>query len=311
MRRVQYFVPMGSKLEVQRLKRAGQEVLEKPVKRQKIGEASGSGEEQSAEKKKELSEEELQKLLVIVLVEELVIQPLVGNHTKAYQIFADMLKKFDRDDLVKLWDLVKERFSTTEPTDDKEKEFPSILVFPKGLSKKKSSFRFTNYVADKSEFLEVVKGVWKKEIIGCNMYIVELKQRLFEIQSKLDGDPFNKNLKESSLQIGKEYNEASEDELKLLHQKAKINWLKEAKLLREEALGTIARLMDDEIKAAVTDDEIKAALFDIDSFKAAGPDGYTSCFFKKAWSCIGNDICLAVKDFFFRMERFLGKLMLL
>ncbi|GKB48845.1 hypothetical protein Tco_0899598, partial [Tanacetum coccineum] len=83
MRRVQSFVPMGSELEVQRLKRAGQEVLEKPVKRQKIGEASGS---------------------------------------EAYQIFADMLKKFDRDDLVKLWDLVKERFSTTEPTDDKEKE---------------------------------------------------------------------------------------------------------------------------------------------------------------------------------------------
>ncbi|GJX95228.1 putative ribonuclease H-like domain-containing protein [Tanacetum coccineum] len=37
---------------VQRLKRAGQEVLEEPAKRQKIGEASGSGEEQSAEKKK-------------------------------------------------------------------------------------------------------------------------------------------------------------------------------------------------------------------------------------------------------------------
>ncbi|GJV71718.1 hypothetical protein Tco_1491713 [Tanacetum coccineum] len=46
----------------------------------------------------------------------------VGNHTEVYQIFADMLKKFDRDDLVKLWDLVKERLSTTEPTDDKEKE---------------------------------------------------------------------------------------------------------------------------------------------------------------------------------------------
>ncbi|GJW57224.1 retrovirus-related pol polyprotein from transposon TNT 1-94 [Tanacetum coccineum] len=145
MRKVQSFVPMGSELEVQRLKRAGQEVLEEPVKRQKIGEASGSGEE-SAEKEKELSEEELQKLLVIVPVEEVYVEALqvkypiidwevysedtrrywriirVGNHTEAYQIFADMLKKFDRDDLVKLWDLVKERFSTTEPTDDKEKE---------------------------------------------------------------------------------------------------------------------------------------------------------------------------------------------
>ncbi|GKA51207.1 putative ribonuclease H-like domain-containing protein [Tanacetum coccineum] len=70
------FVPMDSELEVQRLKRAGQEVLEEPVKRQKIREASGSGKEQSAEKEKELSEEELQKLLVVVLVEEVYVEAL-------------------------------------------------------------------------------------------------------------------------------------------------------------------------------------------------------------------------------------------
>ncbi|GJU36267.1 hypothetical protein Tco_1184621 [Tanacetum coccineum] len=93
------FVPMDSELEVQRLKKAGQEVL---------------GEKQSAEKEKELSEEELQKLLVVIPVEEVYVEAL--------QIFAEMLKKFDRDDLVKLWDMVKERFSTTEPADDKEKE---------------------------------------------------------------------------------------------------------------------------------------------------------------------------------------------
>ncbi|GJU29751.1 hypothetical protein Tco_1173340 [Tanacetum coccineum] len=136
---------MGSKLEVQRLKREGQEVLEESVKRQKIRDASGSGEE-SPEKEKEISEEELQKLLVIVPVEEVYVEALqvkypiidwevyskdtrrywkiirIGNHTEVYQIFAEMLKKFDRDDLVKLWDLVKERFSITEPIDYKEKE---------------------------------------------------------------------------------------------------------------------------------------------------------------------------------------------
>ncbi|GKA16597.1 putative ribonuclease H-like domain-containing protein [Tanacetum coccineum] len=111
MRRVQSFVPMGSELEVQRLKKAGQEVLEEPVKRQKIREASGSGEEQSAEK--EVYFEDTRRYWRIIRV---------GNHTEAYQIFADMLKKFDRDDLVKLWDLVKEKFNTTEPTNDKEKE---------------------------------------------------------------------------------------------------------------------------------------------------------------------------------------------
>ncbi|GKD49640.1 hypothetical protein Tco_1278616, partial [Tanacetum coccineum] len=97
---------------------------EESVKRQKIGETSGSGEEQSAEKIKELSEEELQKLLVVVPVEEVYVEALqvkypiinwevysddtrrywriirVGNHIEAYQIFADMFKKFDRDDLI-------------------------------------------------------------------------------------------------------------------------------------------------------------------------------------------------------------------
>ncbi|GJS39931.1 hypothetical protein Tco_0564974 [Tanacetum coccineum] len=45
----------------------------------------------------------------------------VGDHTEVYQFFKDMLKNFDRDNLVKLWDLVRERFSSTEPTDDKER----------------------------------------------------------------------------------------------------------------------------------------------------------------------------------------------
>ncbi|GJX96762.1 hypothetical protein Tco_0352560 [Tanacetum coccineum] len=45
----------------------------------------------------------------------------VGSHTEVYQIFEDMLKNFDKDDLVKLWS-VHERFNSTEPTEDKERE---------------------------------------------------------------------------------------------------------------------------------------------------------------------------------------------
>ncbi|GJR62557.1 hypothetical protein Tco_1504719 [Tanacetum coccineum] len=97
MRRVHSFVPMDSELEVQRLKRAGQEVLEEPAKRQKIGEASGSGEEQSAEKEKEVSEEELQKLLVIVLVEEVYIEALQVELKRLFKPDdADTLWKFQR-----------------------------------------------------------------------------------------------------------------------------------------------------------------------------------------------------------------------
>ncbi|GJQ95388.1 hypothetical protein Tco_0006527 [Tanacetum coccineum] len=37
------------------------------------------------------------------------------------QALQDMLKIFDKDDLVILWNLVKERFNSSEPTDDKER----------------------------------------------------------------------------------------------------------------------------------------------------------------------------------------------
>nr|GEV87075.1 hypothetical protein [Tanacetum cinerariifolium] len=45
----------------------------------------------------------------------------VGGITEAYQSFKDMLKGFDRDDLVALWSLVKEKFSSTVPNVGKEK----------------------------------------------------------------------------------------------------------------------------------------------------------------------------------------------
>ncbi|GJT83708.1 hypothetical protein Tco_1058050 [Tanacetum coccineum] len=43
-------------------------------------------------------------------------------YIEALQTFVEILKRFDRDDLEKIWDLVKKRFSSIEPTDDKEKE---------------------------------------------------------------------------------------------------------------------------------------------------------------------------------------------
>ncbi|GKF82414.1 hypothetical protein Tco_0244070 [Tanacetum coccineum] len=44
----------------------------------------------------------------------------LGYHTKVYHIFKDMLKSFDRNDLVKLWSLVQERFNSIDPIEDKE-----------------------------------------------------------------------------------------------------------------------------------------------------------------------------------------------
>ncbi|GKD36616.1 RNA-directed DNA polymerase, eukaryota, reverse transcriptase zinc-binding domain protein [Tanacetum coccineum] len=70
-----------------------------------------------------------------------------------------------------------------------------------------------------------------------------------------------------------------------------------------EQLGDIVQLKlysedADAMIVEVSDKEIKYAMFDIESSKASCPDGYTSCFFKKAWSHIGNDICKAIREFF-------------
>ena len=52
------------------------------------------------------------------------------------------------------------------------------------------------------------------------------------------------------------------------------------------------------LNSGVTYEEIKNALFSIDDSKAPGPDGFSSLFFKRAWSIVGNEVCNAVTDFF-------------
>ncbi|GKC99047.1 hypothetical protein Tco_1169322, partial [Tanacetum coccineum] len=148
MKRVNTFTPMESDDTVPKVvagsskRDAEQELNQESSKRQKIGEGS----EPAEESKDELSQEQLQQLMIIVPEEGMNVESLqtkypiidwevytedsrmywkiirVGNHTKVYQIFEDMLKNFDRDDLVKLWSLVHERFNSTEPTEDKERE---------------------------------------------------------------------------------------------------------------------------------------------------------------------------------------------
>ncbi|GKA29190.1 hypothetical protein Tco_0715435 [Tanacetum coccineum] len=112
---------------------------------------------------------------------------------------------------------------------------------------------FANYVADKNGFLETVNSVWDKKVKGYVMYrvvqklkqlkkplnilnwsngnlfekVVVLRDKLKEAQSVVDVDPFNNNKKEVAVHLFEEYTIAAKDEIKLLHQKIKIKWLKE------------------------------------------------------------------------------------
>nr|GEV04937.1 putative reverse transcriptase domain-containing protein [Tanacetum cinerariifolium] len=57
--------------------------------------------------------------------------------------------------------------------------------------------------------------------------VEELKRKLCDIQAKINKDPCNKKLREDEVNLLVEYIEATQDEEKLLCQKAKVDWLKE------------------------------------------------------------------------------------
>ncbi|GKB76833.1 hypothetical protein Tco_0943728, partial [Tanacetum coccineum] len=99
---------------------ADEELIQESFKRQKTGESSVPAEEPKDKEPVEPSQKELQQMMIIVLEE--------GMHVEAMQTKYLIINKevHSKDtikyDLVKLWELVKERFSSTEPTDDKERE---------------------------------------------------------------------------------------------------------------------------------------------------------------------------------------------
>ncbi|GKB76549.1 hypothetical protein Tco_0943444 [Tanacetum coccineum] len=133
---VQDFVPMDSKEESERFKRPGTLLEKMKAKRLKTAKSSGS----------DLSDEELKNMMELVPVEDVYIEALavkrpiitwyvhtdglikrwkivrVGKLAELHQTFEDMLKRFDREDLDKLWSLVQETHNSGYLLDDKEKE---------------------------------------------------------------------------------------------------------------------------------------------------------------------------------------------
>nr|GFD23135.1 hypothetical protein [Tanacetum cinerariifolium] len=95
-KRIEDFTPMGSKEEAERAKRQGIILEKEQVKKQK------------------LSEEALESKTPI---EEII---RLGGSTACYQLFIDLLKQLDREDLNQLWALVKEYLSIRPASNDKE-----------------------------------------------------------------------------------------------------------------------------------------------------------------------------------------------
>nr|GFA15250.1 hypothetical protein [Tanacetum cinerariifolium] len=112
------FKPDKDVLEPKKKRVADETLLQESFKKLKAVEVSGSESTQEipSNDPKEMFKEDIQNMLEIVLK---IIR--VGGITEAYQVFEDMLKGFDRENIVALWNLFKEKFNSAEPSEDKEK----------------------------------------------------------------------------------------------------------------------------------------------------------------------------------------------
>nr|GEW46827.1 hypothetical protein [Tanacetum cinerariifolium] len=108
--------------EPQKKRVAKETLLQESFKKLKAVKVLGSdfAKETPTNDPKEMSEEDVQNMLEIVPMSEFKIIR-VGGITEAYQSFKDMLKGFEREDLVALWRLVKEKSGSAVPNVDKEK----------------------------------------------------------------------------------------------------------------------------------------------------------------------------------------------
>ncbi|XP_071698715.1 uncharacterized protein [Rutidosis leptorrhynchoides] len=211
---------------------------------------------------------------------------------------------------------------------------PAVLNVPNGISRRKKSFRFMNHVANKVQELKE-KLVECQTAVEKSPHDPVLRKDasdilvLYELAKKDESTVLKQKAKIKWLSEGDRNTKFFHSILKGRKQKSRIDNVcdehgnnytgtqvgeqfvnhfrdflgNSSQCMHIDKLGDIFHTRLNDVEALdmvcpISDEEIKRAMFDIDEDKAAGPDGYTSCFFKKAWSIIGRDICLAIKEFF-------------
>ncbi|XP_071712605.1 uncharacterized protein [Rutidosis leptorrhynchoides] len=129
----------------------------------------------------------------------------------------------------------------------------AILCIPNFMVCKPKSFRFMNFTADKEAFQPIVEKGWSTQHVGCAMFFLimklkglkkdlkdltwvngdiikrvkELKEKLKDMQAKIDVDAHDVSIRAQATQILNDYETAKHDAFLILQQKTKIKWLSE------------------------------------------------------------------------------------
>ncbi|KAL0298190.1 UNVERIFIED_CONTAM: hypothetical protein Sangu_3155800 [Sesamum angustifolium] len=173
-------------------------------------------------------------------------------------------------------------------------------------------FRFDNFLTRIPGFLNSVEEIWKHRIAGTAMYEIVRKLKLlkaeFRKQKKLKGNLTTNVMKAKAfLDKAQALFTNSREDIYLnlvkccrrnLFGGPSLNRSLDLEFLRPELKHTISPAEACLLTAPVTRSEVKDAIFDIDVESAPGPDGYTSEFYRAAWSVLGQDLYKAVGEFF-------------
>ncbi|GKC16652.1 RNA-directed DNA polymerase, eukaryota [Tanacetum coccineum] len=156
---------------------------------------------------------------------------------------------------------------------------------------------------------------FKRLMVGLSK---DLKSKLCDIDKVLDQGGVTDDILLSRLEVLKQLHDVQSSNNRDIMQKAKIRWAIEgdenskyfhAIINKKRANLSVKGIMVDgdwivepdlilELESPISNEDIRIAVWGCGVDKSPGPDGFTFEFFRKYWTVVGPDFCIAVKWFF-------------
>ncbi|GKC68140.1 RNA-directed DNA polymerase, eukaryota, reverse transcriptase zinc-binding domain protein, partial [Tanacetum coccineum] len=105
---------------------------------------------------------------------------------------------------------------------------PAVIEIPVISGAKTRPFKFANFLADKGEFLPIVKKPLRKLKFAQGdlaKKVLDSRHELERVQAMIVNDSFNLVLREKETECFRAYKDAMRDEKSMLKQRAKVSWL--------------------------------------------------------------------------------------